>query len=306
MTQTTSTRDAAQVTLREVEPGDTETCARIVFDAFGAIHDHHRFPRDFPVPEAAAGMMGMWIPHPDVWGVVAEVEGRIVGSNFLDERDSIRGVGPITVDPEGQNAGVGRRLMEAVLERGKDASGIRLVQDGFHMRSLSLYTSLGFDVTASCVLMSGEPRGSAVEGVEVRPLTEDDLEECDALCKAVHGFARAGALRDSLAAFAPFAAVRDVLADGIRSGRGRGGNEGAASGSGRGRAPRAARAAPIRAVSVVSRAGSAGRQADERDGPRRVPGAARILVSVSALLGDTLPSGYLVSLQGDGRALGPV
>ena len=209
MTQTTSTRDAAQVTLREVEPGDTETCARIVFDAFGAIHDHHRFPRDFPVPEAAAGMMGMWIPHPDVWGVVAEVEGRIVGSNFLDERDSIRGVGPITVDPEGQNAGVGRRLMEAVLERGKDASGIRLVQDGFHMRSLSLYTSLGFDVTASCVLMSGEPRGSAVEGVEVRPLTEDDLEECDALCKAVHGFARAGALRDSLAAFAPFAAVRD-------------------------------------------------------------------------------------------------
>jgi GNAT superfamily N-acetyltransferase len=208
MTQTTSTRDAGQVTLREVEPGDTEACARIVFDAFGAIHDHHRFPRDFPVPEAAAGMMGMWIPHPDVWGVVAEVEGRIVGSNFLDERDSIRGVGPITVDPEGQNAGVGRRLMEAVLERGKDASGIRLVQDGFHMRSLSLYTSLGFDVTASCVLMSGEARGSAVEGVEVRPLTEDDLEECDALCKAVHGFARAGALRDSLAAFAPFAAVR--------------------------------------------------------------------------------------------------
>ena len=32
--------------------------------------------------------------------------------------------------------------MEAVIERGKDAPGIRLVQDGFHMRSLSLYRRL--------------------------------------------------------------------------------------------------------------------------------------------------------------------
>ena len=30
--------------------------------------------------------------------------------------------------------------MEAVIERGEDAPGIRLLQDGFHMRSLSLYT----------------------------------------------------------------------------------------------------------------------------------------------------------------------
>ena len=44
--------------------------------------------------------MGMWIPHPSIWGVVAEIGGRIVGSNFLDERDPIRGVGPITVDPK--------------------------------------------------------------------------------------------------------------------------------------------------------------------------------------------------------------
>ena len=38
------------------------------------------------------------------------------------------------------------------------------------MRSLSLYTSLGFDVTASCVVMSGKPRSGPVDGVEVRPL----------------------------------------------------------------------------------------------------------------------------------------
>jgi hypothetical protein len=84
------------VTLREVEPRDTDDCARIVFEAFGEIHDHHNFPRDFPVPEAAQAMMHAWIPNPAVWGVVAEVDGRVVGCNFLDERDTIRGVGPIT------------------------------------------------------------------------------------------------------------------------------------------------------------------------------------------------------------------
>jgi GNAT superfamily N-acetyltransferase len=206
---TTSAAEAGQVTLREVEPGDADACAQILFDAFGAIHDHHRFRRDFPAMEAAAGMMGMWIPHPQIWGVVAEMDGRVVGSNFLDERDPIRGVGPITIDPEAQNAGVGRMLMSAVLERGKDARGIRLVQDGFHMRSLSLYTSLGFDVTASCVLMEGRPRDEPATGYEARPVTEDDVEECEALCTRVHGFARTGALRDSIGPFAPHAALRD-------------------------------------------------------------------------------------------------
>jgi len=47
--------------------------------------------------------------------VVAEVDGRVVGSNFLYEGDPIAGVGPISVDPEYQR-GVGRRLMEAVIQ----------------------------------------------------------------------------------------------------------------------------------------------------------------------------------------------
>jgi GNAT superfamily N-acetyltransferase len=197
------------VDLRPAEPADTEELARICFEAFGGIHDYHRFPRDFPALEAALGLMSNWIPHPQVWGVVAEIDAKIVGSNFLDERDPIRGVGPITIDPEGQNKGVGRKLMEAVLERGKDANGIRLVQDGFHMRSLSLYASLGFDVTAACVVMSGTPSGEPTGDVEVRPLAEDDLDECTKLCEKVHGFARTGSLRDALHAFKPFVAVRD-------------------------------------------------------------------------------------------------
>ena len=199
---------ASQATLREPTSDDAAKLAQIVFDAFGSIHDHHRFQRDFPVLEAASGLIDNWIAHPSVWGVLAEIEGDVVGSNFLDERDPIRGVGPITVNPDGQDAGVGRRLMEAVIERGAGAPGIRLLQDAFHMRSLCLYESLGFHVKEPVAVTTGKPRSAPVDGVEVRPLAEDDVDECAALCERVHGFPRANELRDATHAFAPFVAVR--------------------------------------------------------------------------------------------------
>jgi predicted N-acetyltransferase YhbS len=208
MADTTATAPQA-VTLREATPADAEACARICFEAFGGLHDHHRFPRDFPALEAASGVISVFIGHPSIWGVVAEQQGRIVGSNFLDERDPIRGVGPITIDPQQQNTGVGRRLMEAVMERGRGAAGVRLLQDAFHMRSLSLYASLGFDVKEPVAVISGKPRSEPVAGGEVRPITEDDLEQCEALCRKVHGFERTNDLRDAMQAFAPFVAVRE-------------------------------------------------------------------------------------------------
>lgn len=203
------TSAAGEVTLRPVEPADAADCAQIVFDAFGALHDHHRFQRDFPALEAAAGLLNVFIPHPMIWGVVAEIDGRVVGSNFLDERSSIRGVGPITVAPEGQNLGVGRKLMQAVLERGEGAPGIRLLQDAFHMRSLALYESLGFDVREPVAVVTGKPRSEPPSGMQVRPLREDDLGGCEALCKKVHGYERSNELRDAMQAFTPFVAVRD-------------------------------------------------------------------------------------------------
>ena len=191
MTGTTSTAAAGEVAIREAEPADAEACAQICFDAFGAIQDQHRFPRDFPVLEAATGLMGAWIPHPSIWGIVAELDGRIVGSNFLDERDEVRAVGPITVAPEAQNLGVGRRLMEAVIERADGAPGIRLTQDAFNLQSLSLYESLGFDVKEPVAVIAGKPSSSRpADEVEVRALEEDDLEACGALCRKVHGYER--------------------------------------------------------------------------------------------------------------------
>jgi GNAT superfamily N-acetyltransferase len=144
-----------------------------------------------------------------VWGVVAEVGGRVVGCNFLDERGPIRGVGPITVAPEAQDAGVGRQLMRAVLERAKGARGVRLLQDAFHMRSLCLYESLGFDVKEPLAVVTGTPASGAIPSVEVRRLERRDLDECEALCTQVHGYERTNELRDAMQAFAPIVALRD-------------------------------------------------------------------------------------------------
>jgi hypothetical protein len=134
-----------------------------------------------------------------------------VGSNFLDERGPIRGLGPITVDPVAQGRGVGRRLMEVAIDRGAGATGIRLLQDAFNTGSLSLYASLGFDVAEPVALMSGRPRSAGVADVEVRPIAEADLGDCERLHRRIHGFERNRELRDALEspAFSPVVAIRD-------------------------------------------------------------------------------------------------
>ena len=211
ISETALTERDATIELRAVGPADAEQCARIVYEAFGAIHDHHRFERDFPTLEAAGQFTSAFIAHPLIWGVVAERDGQILGSNFIDERGPIRGLGPVTVDPRAQGQGVGRRLMQAALERSGRAAGIRLFQDSFNVGSLSLYASLGFEVKEPAVVIYGRPRSGAAPDVEVRPLEEADVRECEELCLRVHGFERTTELRDAIEApaLSPFVAVRD-------------------------------------------------------------------------------------------------
>jgi predicted N-acetyltransferase YhbS len=211
MTAGDSNLDAAPVELRAMAPGDAHDVAEIVYTAFADIHDRHQFPRDFPTRGAAVQLVESFIAHPSIWGVVAVREGRVVGSNFLDERGPVRGVGPITVDPGVQGGRVGRGLMDAVIERGVGADGIRLLQDSFNVRSLALYASLGFRVTDPVALMSGRPQPHIPRGYEVRPMTQSDLEEAAALHIEANGFERTRELGDALRTpgFEPFVAVRD-------------------------------------------------------------------------------------------------
>jgi len=189
------------VAIRLARSEDAAECGRICHDAFEAISSRHGFPKDFPSRDVAVHVAGMLISHPRIHGVVAERNGRVVGSNFLDERTVIGAVGPISVDPAVQDASVGRGLMEAVLERAADRQlpGVRLLQDAFHNRSLALYTKLGFRARGTTAVIHGSAVDACIDGYQVRPATPEDLEACNRLCTYVHGHDRGGELVDAIA-----------------------------------------------------------------------------------------------------------
>ncbi|HEY2524012.1 MAG TPA: GNAT family N-acetyltransferase [Candidatus Binataceae bacterium] len=188
------------VKLREGRIDDAQACGKIAYEAFKTIAEEHNFPPDFPDPENAVTVLSLVLANPGFYKVVAELDGRVVGSNALDERGPIAGIGPITVDPAVQNRAIGRRLMQAVMERAaaRGFSGVRLVQSAYHCRSLSLYTKLGFDSREPLSVFQGAALKLSIPGYVVRPAGENDLEQCARLCVRVHGHNRTGELRDAL------------------------------------------------------------------------------------------------------------
>ena len=186
--------------LREATPADAQICGRICYEAFTEINAHHNFPPEFPDVETPIGLLSMMFAHPGFYAVVAERRGVVIGSNVLDERSTIAGIGPISVAPQAQNSGAGRELMLHVMERAKSRHfpGVRLVQAAFHNRSLSLYARLGFDAREPLSCMKGPPIGTKIPGYPVRQATQADQAACNQLCLRVHGHERGGELRDAI------------------------------------------------------------------------------------------------------------
>jgi predicted N-acetyltransferase YhbS len=195
-----ATKAAPALALRPGTVEDADACGRICYEAFAILATGHGFPPDFPSPDVAIQVLSGLLSHPRFYSVVAESDEEVIGSNFLDERSRIAGIGPITVDPAAQNAGVGRRLMLAVLERARDRAfpGVRLLQASYHTRSLSLYAKLGFDVREAVATLQGAPIAAGVPGYSVRTATEDDLGACDRVCLLVHGHDRSGEVDDAI------------------------------------------------------------------------------------------------------------
>jgi predicted N-acetyltransferase YhbS len=189
------------ITLRPGTLDDVKECSEICYRAFKAIANEHNFPPDFLSPDLAITLLSELMEHHHhIYSVVAELDGRIVGSNFIDERSIIAGIGPITVDPAVQNRAIGRELMQHVLARNakRRFPGIRLVQAAYHSRSLCLYTKLGFVVREPISLMQGQPFALEIPGYTVRPATVGDLDACNQVCLKVHGHDRGGELLDAI------------------------------------------------------------------------------------------------------------
>jgi predicted N-acetyltransferase YhbS len=192
---------AAALTLRPATRADVPECGRICYDAFNVIAIRHGFPPEYPSVEVATALVSALIEHPGFFALVAECGGQIVGSSFLDERSAIVGVGHVTVAPDIQGRGIGRALMNVMLERSAErrVPGVRLLEAAYKHRSMCLYAKLGFDVREPIAVMQGDSLGLPIPGYGVRPATVDDFQTCNALCVRVHGHDRSGELSDAIA-----------------------------------------------------------------------------------------------------------
>src|SRR5690349_21150055 len=155
---TTSTTSPAGISLRRGTPNDADACAQVFWEAFASIANQHAFPIEPGTPEFAHWHAQSMLSSPTCEVTIAEKDGGIVGSVFVDVRGPILGVGPVTVATKFQDAGVGRAMMEDRLAAAisRNAAGVRLVQTAYHYRSLSLYAKLGFRVREPLSVLQGE------------------------------------------------------------------------------------------------------------------------------------------------------
>lgn len=202
-------KGAGRVVLREPEKEEAAEIGGLLHRAFTEFQTSHGFSSDFETSEGATQYAAAMIDDPLCYAVVAIQDSRIVGVNFLSEGDPIRGVGPIAVAPDADDAGIGRKLMYDVIERGGDAAGVRLLQDSFNLKSLALYTTLGFRAREPYVVLKGRLEDMPRPDRIVRPMEPKDLPHVTALSFDLTGFPRGSEVRRALSDGAPHVVIRD-------------------------------------------------------------------------------------------------
>jgi predicted N-acetyltransferase YhbS len=178
------------ITIELIRPvaADGEALADVCYRAFKDISEKHGYESDFYNIEFAQMVISGCIANESGYSVAARVDGTLVGSNFFSFTDEVAGVGPVSVDPPRQSAGIGRALMKDLLREAKERGieRVRLMQDAFNMTSLALYASLGFDTRHPVVLLDPAPERHP----DVRPMTPDDLDSVESLSRDIYKVSR--------------------------------------------------------------------------------------------------------------------
>jgi predicted N-acetyltransferase YhbS len=164
------------VHVRAMREDDLDAADRVVRLAFGTF-------RGLPVPEEAFGdadrVRTRFRAAPDrAW--VAEAGGEVVGAVFVTRLGSFGYFGPLAVRPDHWDRGIGKRLMQPVLEA-FDEWGVRqagLFTFAASPKHLGLYQAHGF-WPGSLVSILGKPVSEAEAGYELASETQatDEIRE---------------------------------------------------------------------------------------------------------------------------------
>ena len=190
--------------IRPIEQNDADICGKIGYEAHKTISSAHGYPSEQPSEEFGIGLIRRLLGNPNSWGVLAERQGKTLGSIFLHKfpPSPVAVIGPLTVHPSVEG-GVGRKLMDAALTqaRKQDHDQIRLVQSPSHIRSFVLYTKSGFTLREPLFLMQGQPLkggNNNTGSANVRLVRDDnDISMCNELCKSIYGVPREMELRQA-------------------------------------------------------------------------------------------------------------
>jgi predicted N-acetyltransferase YhbS len=190
--------------VRPIEQNDAVSCGKIGYEAHRSISSAHGYPSEQPSEEFSIDLIRRLLCNPNSWGVLAEREGKTLGSIFLHKfpPSPVAVIGPLTIHPSAEGGGVGRILMDAALieARKQNYNMIRLVQSPSHIRSFVLYTKSGFTLREPLFLMQGQPlkRRNNANSANIRLVHDDnDISVCNELCVSLYGFSREMELRQA-------------------------------------------------------------------------------------------------------------
>ena len=139
-------------TLRPVEDRDVDRAGDVNFLAFYEAALVHRLPPVVTTPAESRRYIRYLLEFDPLGGVLAEEDGEVVGVGWVHPRGAVATIGPLAVVPAAQRRGVGRRLLERLIEiAGKGVPQVRLVHESYNAASLGLYLRTGFRVVAPLV-----------------------------------------------------------------------------------------------------------------------------------------------------------
>ncbi|MFC2953706.1 GNAT family N-acetyltransferase [Marinicaulis aureus] len=165
---------AKDILIREAEPED----AGAIRDMIAALARETGRPDIEVLSEEEVRLHGFG-PHPDFRALIAEFKGKPVGlAVYFSEFSTWRGrrgvyIQDIYVTPDQQGAGVGRRLINAVLKRARNDGAVylRLAADRSNAAASRFYRRIGFREAREdrIFVLEGEPFDALTENFAWTP-----------------------------------------------------------------------------------------------------------------------------------------
>ena len=168
--------------LQETELATADSIMRLAFGTFIGLPEPMAFMGD------AAYVRNRWLADPEA-AFAAEADGEIIGSNFATNWGSVGFFGPLTIRPDFWDRGVGKRLMEPIVQLFDkwETTHAGLFTFPHSQKHIGLYQRFGFWPRFLTALMSKpvEPKTSATRWTRFSEVSTAERDDVLSVCREV-------------------------------------------------------------------------------------------------------------------------